>query len=492
MMHNACDICFRNVCRLPRPIIGLFVSTIVGISSVLSSGLYGFAVHAQDTTPSVGEFPFLYINECMIEPDNVVELINLSDKTYDISGLYLDDDGRSTKSYYEIPQGTTVPPGMCYAVESSALSFNRGSRDSVRILTLNPEHHEITDDHIIDMYDYKKSPGTDVSFQRAPDGSSDWVIEEQNIGLWNTSLLPCLPIPTITPTLTPTMTPTSSPSPTPTSIPSPTLTPTMTPTSSPSPTPHLQHYDHIYISEVMAAPSSGGSEWVELYNDNDFTAHLEYWYIDDEADGGSSPKRFSLEMPRNSYVVVDFTSTLFNNSGDDVRLLDANKNEVDIVRYYETEKGYSLVRTSWNSADMCMQDPSPDKANGACVGSDEDEEASSSVSRSSLSPISSPKEIYTNNASGIVRGLSQYSLSSSLSKHGVHMPIFQGTLWSSVEPASMSAHAYTAPVLSYEASASTSASQSRNSPLQQGLSMASLSYVVTAALSLGFKLFMRQ
>ncbi|MBI5122264.1 lamin tail domain-containing protein, partial [Candidatus Roizmanbacteria bacterium] len=197
------------------------------------------------------------------------------------------------------------------------------------------------------------------TFAKCPDGNGNWFI--LNLSTKNTSNQTACqgltPTPTLTPTLTPTIIPTiGSGDPTPTEI-------IQTPTTTPTP----QSYDNIYISEVMVNPPAGEKEWLEIYNDNDFSVSLNNWYIDDLENAGSSPKIFSLEISGKSYAVFNLTSSMFNNDGDSVRLLDFNKNLKDDFEYLKTETGKTLGRTSLESDDFCLQEPSKNSVNNSCI-----------------------------------------------------------------------------------------------------------------------------
>ncbi len=169
------------------------------------------------------------------------------------------------------------------------------------------------------------------------------------------------PLPTPTATLTPT--PTTSPTPTPS------LTSTSAPITTPSATPTTisVSYQNIYISEAMVNPSPGESEWVELFNDNNFTVTLTQWFIDDVENTGSSPKIFSLEIPAKTYGIIDMSSSIFNNTGDSVRLLDFNKNRVDDFEYASTSQGKTMGRISIDSDEFCIQEPSKGIVNSSCI-----------------------------------------------------------------------------------------------------------------------------
>ena len=157
----------------------------------------------------------------------------------------------------------------------------------------------------------------------------------------------------------------------PTFTPTPTLTPSLQPTLTPTPTSQTSSYNNIFISAIMAAPSPGNPEWVELYNNNDFEVDLVDWYIDDSANGGSSPKKISVNIPAKQFVAIDFTSAIFNNSGDSVRLLDPNENVKDSITYEEAQIDQSFGRNDLSNNDVCLQDPTKSTPNGNCIDIDE-------------------------------------------------------------------------------------------------------------------------
>jgi hypothetical protein len=126
-------------------------------------------------------------------------------------------------------------------------------------------------------------------------------------------------------------------------------------------------YDNIYISEAMVNPVTGEKEWLEIYNDNDFPVSLKNWYIDDLENAGSSPKIFSLEISAKSYGVFNLSSSMFNNDGDSVRLLDFNKNLKDDFEYEKSEQGKTLGRTRLDLDDFCLQEPSKNSVNNPCI-----------------------------------------------------------------------------------------------------------------------------
>jgi len=237
-------------------------------------------------------------------------------------------------------------------------------------------------EEIIDVATYSANFDSNKTFAKCPNGN--WfVLNMPTKNATNETACQILtPTPTPIITLTPilTVTPTTTP-----------LRPTgfegQAPTliEDPTPTPTPQSYDNIYLSEAMVNPSTGEKEWVEIYNDNDFSVSLNDWYIDDLENAGSSPKIFSLQINGKSYAVFDLTSYMFNNNGDSIRLLDFNKNLKDDFEYQKTEQGKTLARTSFKSDNFCLQEPSKSFINNSCIYSESLVTFSASTEQGNLS-----------------------------------------------------------------------------------------------------------
>ncbi len=193
-------------------------------------------------------------------------------------------------------------------------------------------------------------------------------------------------IPTNTPTSQPVDTPTDTPKPTNTPKPTSISTPTSIPKNTPTEEPAKKDYDNIYISEVMPDPDEG-SEWIELYNDNTFEVDLVDWFIDDE-EGGSSPRKFTALIKPESYYVISISSNIFNNSGDDVRLLNHNQQEKDFQTYQSSKKGisWSRVHGSW-----CQTFPTKGEPNEDCLSEDKPTPTVKSMSNPTATPTVTEK-----------------------------------------------------------------------------------------------------
>jgi hypothetical protein len=248
----------------------------------------------------------------LIDPQpQSVEIFNSGTESADISDWIIDDSGGTT--FYTIPKGNIIFHNQCL-VFSGDFNLNKTSTDMIKLIDGSQQ--------LIDFFPYKSSSGSGISYLRSPDGSINWTTASANLGFYNSSTeQACLFL--------------HAPSPanrcTDAQFGRLYLT-TGTET-------RLNHnHDSIYLSEVMANPPTSEKEWIEIYNNNDFSVSLNNWYIDDLENAGSSPKIFSLEIAPKSYAVFDLTSSMFNNDGDSVRLLDFNKNLKDDFEYHKTNR----------------------------------------------------------------------------------------------------------------------------------------------------------
>lgn len=307
-------------------------------------------------------FADIRLNEVLIEPDQSVELINTSSDEVDISSWYIDDSGGTT--YYTIPQDTIIYPGSCL-VFSSNFNLNKASADTVRIFN-NTYPPTSTLSALIDSFSYLKSQGSGISFIRVPDADGEWSTASSSLNFFNSIEETCLYS-------------------APTSVPlTPTLTPTPTPTTKPDENNSI-NIKNVYISEVMVAPESGENEWVELYNDNAYEVNLIDWYIDDMAEGGSTQKKFDITIPSYGYSFIEFKQSIFNNSADEIRLLNPTSKQNDSFLYDFSEKGKTFGRINFKNNDFCLQNPSKGLINTPCI-----EDGEIIIEKEITSPISEP------------------------------------------------------------------------------------------------------
>lgn len=376
----------------------------------------------------------ILINEFLIEPTQSVEVINTGIETIDISNWYIDDSGGTTyftipknsllypnsclvfsaNFYLNISSNDTIrlfdntaPPTspLTMLIDSYSYKKSPGSGTSFYRIPDGSDNwangssslgkYNATENSCIILPTYTATPTPEPT---ATPTSTPTITPS------STPTITPIPTPTITPTdkptATPTLTATPTSKPTPSSTPTPTFTntptptikpspPTMTPsptsTTNPSPTPtptkltstatatptdNPVFFDNIFISEAMVYPEAGEKEWIEIYNNNDFNVNLENWYIDDIESEGATPKVFSLSINPYDYTIVELSFSMFNNNGDSVRLLDFNKNLKDSFEYKDAFKSKTFARTSFESDDFCLQEPTKNKANNDCLVSD--------------------------------------------------------------------------------------------------------------------------
>ncbi len=104
------------------------------------------------------------------------------------------------------------------------------------------------------------------------------------------------------------------------------------------------------LSELVSDPEDGG-EWVELFNPRDTNVDLSSFKLSD-----ASGKKIALigTIEPSEYFVVNLASSLLNNSGDTLNLIDINGAVLDSVTYGEDnapKKGESFARDledHWN------------------------------------------------------------------------------------------------------------------------------------------------
>lgn len=126
--------------------------------------------------------------------------------------------------------------------------------------------------------------------------------------------------------------PTPSPSPisTPQPSPLPSLTPSPSPLSTPTPT-DTSYHQLISVTKFMACPSTGESEWIQLYNADSESHTLSGWRIRDR---NNQTRLINTTIAAQSSEVVSWSGSLLNNSGDEFDL--------------ENEQGVSLQHLAYN------------------------------------------------------------------------------------------------------------------------------------------------
>lgn len=114
----------------------------------------------------------------------------------------------------------------------------------------------------------------------------------------------------------------------------------------------------IVINEVVPAPSSG-PEYVELYNPSDTTVDVSGWSIDDDTPGGSiTTLATGTVIAPHQLLVIPLSSTILNNTGDAVVLMDAAGTLVDRIDFGAMKNGESMARIPDGSSTISKTTPS--------------------------------------------------------------------------------------------------------------------------------------
>lgn len=322
--------------------------------------IFAFLIYA---TPS---YAAIIVSEFATDSPQKVELYNTGTTVVDLSGWYIDDDGGSS-AYFTIPPNSYISPNQC-VVFSGTFNFNTASADQVRLFDMFAPPSS-SSSRLIDSHTYTGSPGTGKSYARNPHTSNNWVSQLTTFGLLNDTEADCsvaAPTPSATPSPSSAILPSITLTPTLIQVhtPTPSFTPTLVPSATPQPT--STPMPKIYLNEVFPNPTDDQPEWVELYNGSDFDVDLLGWSIDDIENGGSSPIALSGVIQPHQLFVFDMTKTIFNNTGDNVRLIDTQGTVVEIFLYDHTEVAMSWAKPYPEATYYCIQSPSRAQANFGC------------------------------------------------------------------------------------------------------------------------------
>lgn len=239
-----------------------------------------------------------------------VEIYNESAQEVDISGWSYDFGTATTRA--SIAPGTRLAAMSCILLVTKDASRSTSSHISLA----SPAGA------VVQTSTYNQALAVGYSFYPQTALSSAQTSPE-SIGMHDNLRIPCVnpavEIQTIVPTTIP--------------EPSPTVHPTEAPPATPTPTHTATPSQAIVISEVMVAPTAPNPEWVELYNPNLASITLTNWQIDDGANAGSAPFALSTVIGAQSHVTIELPSAIFNNSSDEVRLLDDQDQLIAFTSY---------------------------------------------------------------------------------------------------------------------------------------------------------------
>lgn len=114
----------------------------------------------------------------------------------------------------------------------------------------------------------------------------------------------------------------------------------------------------LVINEYVADNASFPAEWVELYNPTSGDVDASGLWIDDIANGGSSPQQLPSGsiVPAGGHLVFEFSGFVLNNTGDDVRLVTADQATVIDAHSYTSSADDLSYRRSPDGGAWCAND----------------------------------------------------------------------------------------------------------------------------------------
>jgi hypothetical protein len=247
------------------------IALLSGLGSVLAAcgGPVNDGALDEEGTTRAALNPAVVINEHASGSAGWVELFNDSDSAADISGWIVDDILSGGTAPKVLPAGSVIPARGLLVVAYAG--FNAASADTVNLLDTTKA---VVDSH---PNGYGGSSVAGLCFGRQPDG-----------GPWASGAVPCSKGES---------------------------------NAGSAPPPAL-----VVINEFQP----GASGWVELYNPGQTAADLSGWFVDDVANGGTSPKSLgaAVTLPAKGFLVVAYGG-VNTASTDMVRLVDNGGAAVD-------------------------------------------------------------------------------------------------------------------------------------------------------------------
>jgi hypothetical protein len=116
--------------------------------------------------------------------------------------------------------------------------------------------------------------------------------------------------------------------------------------------------EDLVINEYVPDNATFTNEWVELHNPTAADIDASGLWIDDIADGGSSPQQLPAGsiVPAGGHLVFELSGYVLNNSGDDVRLLTADQATVIDAHSYTSSADDLSYRRAPDGGAWCAND----------------------------------------------------------------------------------------------------------------------------------------
>lgn len=150
----------------------------------------------------------------------------------------------------------------------------------------------------------------------------------------------------------------------------------------------------ITLSEIMACPNSGNLEWIELFSEEDIT--LENWILTDRS---GNTRNLSGSIAANSYGIFEWSSSILNNSGDEIIITTNFGQLVAEAKYEECKVGQSLIiiENLWQPTSA-----SPGAKNIMPSSEETNTTTTTTVQKKTQAPLTEMKNVTKNESSKIL------------------------------------------------------------------------------------------
>lgn len=129
----------------------------------------------------------------------------------------------------------------------------------------------------------------------------------------------------------------------------------------------------VFLNEILPNPQTGEKEWIEFYNNSSSEYPALGWILEEkQGEGLSKTKEHALgdfTIPKKGYWTFDFSSPIFNNSGDIITIKDNQGNVIDTYSYSNSESNKSYGRVPDGGGWSLNLTPSKAASNGTSLPS---------------------------------------------------------------------------------------------------------------------------
>lgn len=102
----------------------------------------------------------------------------------------------------------------------------------------------------------------------------------------------------------------------------------------------------IVINEIMAKPSTGEKEWIEIYNPTSSSVDLTGWVIQEKTATTETFNSYNLtgSLNSDSFYIYEFSNSKLNDGGDTINLINPQGGLIDTYSYTDAPRGKTYAR----------------------------------------------------------------------------------------------------------------------------------------------------